>query len=54
MSATLHLLLSVKIRYWVASKGKIGQTLQTAVGAVTGNAQAPGELRTITPKEVSR
>lgn len=41
-----------KIRYWVANKGKIGQTLQVAAGAVTGKGQAPGELRMITAAEV--
>ncbi|KAF8585933.1 hypothetical protein K439DRAFT_1646413 [Ramaria rubella] len=41
-----------EIRYWMANKGKIGQTVQVAVGAVTGKGSAPGELRTITPAEI--
>jgi hypothetical protein len=37
----------------MANKGKIGQTVQVAIGAVTGKGQAPGELRTITQAEAS-
>jgi len=40
------------IRYWMASKGKIGRTIDVATGAVTGKAKAPGELRTITNAEI--
>lgn len=43
-----------QIRYWVATKGSIGRTMSTAVGAVTGKGKAPGELRTISHQEVSR
>ncbi|KAF8514146.1 hypothetical protein JB92DRAFT_2789643 [Gautieria morchelliformis] len=41
-----------EIRYWTANKGKLGQTVQVAIGAVTGKSQAPGELRTITKDEI--
>jgi hypothetical protein len=42
-----------QIRYWVANKGKLAQTVQVAIGAATGKGTAPGELRTITPAEVN-
>jgi len=41
-----------EIRYWVANKGKLAQTVQVAIGAATGKGRAPGELRTITPAEI--
>ncbi|KAI0762108.1 hypothetical protein BD413DRAFT_217044 [Trametes elegans] len=41
-----------EIRYWYATRGKVGQAVDIAVGAVTGNTSAPGELRTITKDEV--
>ncbi|KDQ57465.1 hypothetical protein JAAARDRAFT_47435 [Jaapia argillacea MUCL 33604] len=41
-----------EIRYWVATSGAVGRTLQVAVGAATGKGAAPGELRTITKEEI--
>ncbi|KAI9070047.1 hypothetical protein FKP32DRAFT_1670794, partial [Trametes sanguinea] len=40
------------IRYWYATRGKAGQAVDVAVGAVTGKTAAPGELRTITKEEI--
>ena len=45
--------IPAEIRYWIATRGKIGQAVEVAVGAVTGKTAAPGELRTITKEEVS-
>ena len=42
-----------EIRYWMATRGAIGQTVDVAVSAITGKTAAPGELRTITKDEVS-
>ncbi|KAI0355716.1 hypothetical protein OH77DRAFT_1402389 [Trametes cingulata] len=41
-----------EIRYWIATRGKVGQAVDVAVGAVTGKTAAPGELRTITKDEI--
>ncbi|CDO69229.1 hypothetical protein BN946_scf185042.g131 [Trametes cinnabarina] len=41
-----------EIRYWYATRGKVGQAVDVAVGAVTGRTAAPGELRTITKSEI--
>jgi len=42
-----------EIRYWYATKGKIGRALEVGVDALTGKTAVPGELRTITKNEVS-
>lgn len=42
-----------EIRYWVNTKTSIGKTVQMAISTVTGKGSAPGELRIITPEEVS-
>ncbi len=42
-----------EIRYWIATRGKVGQAVDIAVSAATGKTAAPGELRTITKDEVS-
>ncbi|KAI0655894.1 hypothetical protein C8Q70DRAFT_1047053 [Cubamyces menziesii] len=44
--------IPAEIRYWIATRGKIGQAVEIAVGAVTGKTAAPGELRTITKEEI--
>ncbi|EIW63562.1 uncharacterized protein TRAVEDRAFT_56490 [Trametes versicolor FP-101664 SS1] len=41
-----------EIRYWIATRGKVGQAVDIAVSAVTGHTAAPGELRTITKAEI--
>ncbi|KAJ7703244.1 hypothetical protein B0H17DRAFT_1042452 [Mycena rosella] len=41
-----------EIRYWVATKGSIARAADVAISKVTGNAAAPGELRTITQTEI--
>ncbi|TFK44248.1 hypothetical protein BDQ12DRAFT_672649 [Crucibulum laeve] len=41
-----------EIRYWLPTKGMIGRAVDTGIGAVTGKASAPGELRTITKDEI--
>ena len=41
-----------EVRYWLATRGAVGRALEVAVGAVTGRAAAPGEIRTITSDEV--
>lgn len=43
-----------EIRYWHATKGKIGTALEAGIDAMTGGVTVPGELRTITSDEVSR
>ncbi|PPQ63692.1 hypothetical protein CVT24_004577 [Panaeolus cyanescens] len=40
-----------EIRYWYVTKGKVGRAVEIGVGALTGQAATPGELRTITKKE---
>ncbi|KAI0746030.1 hypothetical protein C8Q76DRAFT_47830 [Earliella scabrosa] len=42
-----------EIRYWMATRGAIGQTVDVAVSAITGKTAAPGELRTITKDEIA-
>lgn len=42
-----------EIRYWCVTKGKIGRAVEIGVGALTGQAATPGELRIITKQEVS-
>ncbi|KZT10709.1 uncharacterized protein LAESUDRAFT_692989 [Laetiporus sulphureus 93-53] len=44
--------IPTEIRYWIATQGTLGRAVEVAVGAVTGKAAAPGELRTITKAEV--
>ena len=41
-----------EIRYWVVTRGSVGRTVEVAVGAISGRAAAPGELRTISKDEV--
>ncbi|KAI8993880.1 hypothetical protein BD414DRAFT_513531 [Trametes punicea] len=41
-----------EIRYWIATRGKVGQAVDIAVSAVSGKTAAPGELRTITKDEI--
>ncbi|KAF7361934.1 hypothetical protein MVEN_00538400 [Mycena venus] len=41
-----------EIRYWVATKGSIARAADAAISKVTGNASAPGEMRTITQAEI--
>ena len=41
-----------EIRYWYATRSKVGQAVDIAVSAVSGRTAAPGELRTITKDEV--
>lgn len=41
-----------EIRYWLPTKGSIGRAIETGLGAMTGKAAAPGELRTIAEAEV--
>ncbi|RDX42075.1 hypothetical protein OH76DRAFT_1363429 [Lentinus brumalis] len=41
-----------EIRYWIATRGKVGQAVDIAVSAATGKTAAPGELRTITKDEI--
>jgi len=41
-----------EVRYWVSTSSAIGSALKAAYGAVTGNTNAPGELRTITKQEI--
>jgi len=43
-----------EIRYWVSSSSAIGRTAQVAYGALTGEARAPGESRTISDAEACR
>ena len=43
-----------EIRYWVATKGTVGRVVESRIGAMTGAAACPGEIRTITKNEVSR
>lgn len=42
-----------EIRYWIATQGVVGRTVDVTVSAVSGKTAAPGELRTITKHEVS-
>ena len=41
-----------EIRYWVSSSSAVGRTAEIAYGALTGEARAPGESRTISDAEV--
>ncbi|KAJ6499348.1 hypothetical protein C8R45DRAFT_113471 [Mycena sanguinolenta] len=41
-----------EIRYWVATKGYLARAADAAMSKVTGNASAPGELRTISESEI--
>ncbi|KAH9485465.1 Protein bli-3 [Psilocybe cubensis] len=41
-----------EIRYWYATKGKVGRAIEIGVGAMTGKTSTPGELRTITSNEI--
>lgn len=42
-----------EIRYWYATKGKLGQAIEVGIGAVTGKVASPGELREITRDEIA-
>lgn len=42
-----------EIHYWFTTKGVISRTIQVAAASIMGHATAPGEMRTITKKEVS-
>jgi hypothetical protein len=42
-----------EIRYWYATRTKLGQVVEVGISAVTGKAASPGELREITKDEVS-
>lgn len=41
-----------EIRYWHATKGKLGTAVEAGLDAMTGGVTVPGELRTITSDEV--
>ncbi|PFH46180.1 hypothetical protein AMATHDRAFT_51229 [Amanita thiersii Skay4041] len=41
-----------EIKYWVATKGSIGRAVEVGLGAFTGKAASPGEIRTISKSEV--
>lgn len=41
-----------EIRYWVSTSSAINRAAETAYGALTGKARAPGESRTISDAEV--
>jgi len=41
-----------EIRYWFPTKGALGRAIDSGVGAVTGRATVPGQLRTITKTEI--
>ncbi|KAF7376106.1 hypothetical protein MSAN_00025400 [Mycena sanguinolenta] len=41
-----------EIHYWVATKGHLARAADAAMSKVTGNASAPGELRTISQSEI--
>ncbi|PIL35905.1 hypothetical protein GSI_01565 [Ganoderma sinense ZZ0214-1] len=41
-----------EIRYWIATRGSVGRTVEVAVGAMSGRTAAPGELRTISKDEI--
>jgi hypothetical protein len=43
-----------EIRYWYATRSKVGAMVEVAASAVTGKTAAPGELRTIIKSEVRR
>lgn len=42
-----------EIRYWYPTEGKIMRAIEIGVDALTGRVASPGELRTLTLKEVS-
>jgi len=41
-----------EIRYWYATRTRVGQMAEIVTSAVTGGTAAPGELRTITKAEI--
>ena len=41
-----------EIRYWFATKGRVGQAIDIGTHALTGKVSSPGELRTISKQEV--
>ncbi|CAA7261784.1 unnamed protein product [Cyclocybe aegerita] len=41
-----------EIRYWSATKGKLGRAVDVGISAATGKTAAPGELCTITEDEI--
>ncbi|KAG5639122.1 hypothetical protein H0H81_006711 [Sphagnurus paluster] len=42
-----------EIRYWFPTKGVISRAIEAGVGAMTGRASAPGEIRTINQAEAN-
>ncbi|KAH6914388.1 hypothetical protein BKA70DRAFT_1217936 [Coprinopsis sp. MPI-PUGE-AT-0042] len=42
-----------EIRYWYATRTKLGQVVEVGISAVTGKAASPGELREITKDEIA-
>lgn len=42
-----------EIHYWLAKSGTFTRTIETAVSAISGSTNVPGELRTITKSEVN-
>lgn len=42
-----------EIRYWWPTEGKAMRAIEIGISAVTGQVASPGELRVLTPKEVS-
>ncbi|RXW25062.1 hypothetical protein EST38_g834 [Candolleomyces aberdarensis] len=41
-----------EIRYWFATKGRVGQAIDIGTHALTGKVSSPGELRTISKQEI--
>ncbi|EUC66979.1 blue-light-inducible Bli-3-like protein [Rhizoctonia solani AG-3 Rhs1AP] len=42
-----------EIRYWYSTRTKVGAAVEVATSTITGKVAHPGELRTITPQELS-
>ncbi|KAG8702298.1 hypothetical protein FRC12_009220 [Ceratobasidium sp. 428] len=42
-----------EIRYWYATRTKVGMAVDVATSAITGKVASPGELRTITKQELA-
>ncbi|KAF8348215.1 hypothetical protein F5887DRAFT_1060370 [Amanita rubescens] len=41
-----------EIRYWIAAKGAVSRTIESGIGAMTGKVACPGEIRTLTEREI--
>ncbi|KXN90853.1 Protein bli-3 [Leucoagaricus sp. SymC.cos] len=41
-----------EVRYWYPTEGKVMRAVEIGIDALTGQVASPGELRTLTPKEV--